>query len=214
MQALDNQKDYWNKVASTKTFTHPLNWDLLQNYFSPSNKILDYGCGYGRIVKELNKKGYNNVIGIDTSDELVLRGKNENNLNLQAIASPTEISNLPNLFDAVILFAVLTCIPSNEGQKNLISLLSNQLNKDGIIYISDYYLQSDSQEMNRYEYFNGDENNYGTFSLAEGATFRHHTREWIQELLASFDIIEENNIEVKTMNGHTAEAFQIIAKKK
>lgn len=214
MQALDNQKDYWNKVASTKTFTHPLNWNLIQTYFSPSNNILDYGCGYGRIVKELNDNGYKNIIGVDTSDELVVRGKNENNLNLKAIASPNEISNLPHQYDAVILFAVLTCIPSNEGQKNLINLLNNQLKKDGIIYISDYYLQSNSKEMTEYEYFNDDKNNYGTFSLAEGATFRHHTQEWVHELLASFDIIEENNIEVKTMNGHSAEAFQIIAKKK
>ena len=26
---IDNQKDYWNSVAQQKTFTHPINIDLL-----------------------------------------------------------------------------------------------------------------------------------------------------------------------------------------
>jgi hypothetical protein len=61
---------------------------------------------------------------------------------------------------------------------------------------------------------NGDKDNYGVFTLPEGATFRHHTREWIAELLTDFKIMEERAVAVRTMNGHIAEAFQIVAMRK
>ncbi len=81
------------------------------------------------------------------------------------------------------------------------------------MYVSDYYLQKDSREMDRYEYLNGDKENYGVFTLNEGVTFRHHPKKWIKELLVNFEMIEEKYIEVVTMNKHKAEGFQIIAKK-
>ncbi len=50
---IDNQTKYWNKVAYTKTFTHPVNLTLLSQLIKKDEKIVDYGCGYGRIVKQL-----------------------------------------------------------------------------------------------------------------------------------------------------------------
>lgn len=214
MQTIDNQKEYWNKVASVKTFTHPLDEKMLLNYITKKDKILDYGCGYGRIVKLLKETGFENVLGVDTSTELVNRGNTENQLTLQAINSVEEIAKLPNQFDCILVFAVLTCIPSNHGQRELINKLHSKLSDKGYLYISDYYLQDDVSEIGRYEYFNRDSENYGVFSLPEGATFRHHTQEWIKTLLASFRIVEEKRIDVKTMNGHSAKAFQLIAQKK
>jgi hypothetical protein len=98
-------------------------------------------------------------------------------------------------------------------QMELMDILFSKLKPGGIIYISDYYLQTDSIEVERYNYLNNDKQNFGVFTLLEGAIFRHHTHEWIKHLLKDFQIVNENMIEVKTMNGNSAEAFQIIAKK-
>ncbi|WP_318484851.1 class I SAM-dependent methyltransferase [Photobacterium leiognathi] len=38
------------------------------------SKILDFGCGYGRITKQLSELGYREVVGIDSSKEMVKRG--------------------------------------------------------------------------------------------------------------------------------------------
>jgi SAM-dependent methyltransferase len=210
---IDNQTEYWNKVAEAKIFTHPLDKKIINKYLTPINLILDYGCGYGRTVKELVDLGYSNIIGFDTSNELINRGKNEHNLPLIHITNPLDLSVQDNSIDFILLFAVLTCIPSNNGQKDLINLIRNKLKTGGILYISDYYLQNNSLEMERYEYLNGDKNNYGVFSLTEGATFRHHTPEWISELTKDFKILLENPVEVMTMNGHSAKAFQLVIQK-
>jgi SAM-dependent methyltransferase len=210
---IDNQKEYWDEVAEIKTFTHPIDLELINNFLNNQSRIVDFGCGYGRIVKQLTDLGFENVCGFDTSKELIARGISSNNLDLYYIDNPKELKLEDNSIDCIILFAVLTCIPSNEGQKDLIRLLISKLKKGGIIYISDYYLQENSVEVERYEYLNGDQNNFGVFKLPEGATFRHHTKEWIKTLTKDLDILIENPLIVRTMNGNIAKGFQIIGKK-
>jgi SAM-dependent methyltransferase len=210
---IDNQKEYWDEVAEIKTFTHPIDLELINNFLNNQSRIVDFGCGYGRIVKQLTDLGFENLCGFDTSKELITRGISENNLSLYHIDSPTELKLEDNSIDCIILFAVLTCIPSNEGQKDLMRLLISKLKKGGIIYISDYYLQENSVEVERYEYLNGDQNNFGVFKLPEGSTFRHHTKEWIKTLAKDLDILIENPLIVRTMNGNIAKGFQIIGKK-
>ncbi|MFM2223923.1 MAG: hypothetical protein RJA07_125 [Bacteroidota bacterium] len=207
------QQQYWNKVAKEKTFTHPLNISLLEKFVSKNSCIVDYGCGYGRIVKELNDNGFNVVKGFDFSVELINRGHKNGVENIFQIDSAIDLPIKNNSVDCFLLFAVLTCIPDNQSQIELIEILFKKLKTGGIIYISDYYLQTNSVEVNRYEYLNNDKENFGVFTLPDGATFRHHTKDWIKFLLKDFQIINENLMEVKTMNSNIAEAFQIIVKK-
>ena len=91
--------------------------------------------------------------------------------------------------------------------------MNSILKNGGILYISDYYLQQSRLEVKQYEYFEDAKDNYGVFTLHEGVTFRHHTREWIMELLRPFEMVSEKIVEVTTMNGHSAEAFQIVARR-
>ncbi len=209
---IDNQKEYWDKVAQQKTFTHPLNTDLLLQDTDKHAAIIDYGCGYGRLVNELMEAGFSNIAGYDTSIEFIKRGQ-QNYLPIHHIPTPEELPMEDSSVDCFLLFAVLTCIPSNNGQSDLMQLLHSKLKPGGIIYISDYYLQENEISKNRYTYFNNDMDNYGVFSLPEGATLRHHTPAWIKSLVENFTIREEQLIEVKTMNGNRATAFQLILKK-
>ena len=210
--SIDNQKEYWDSVAQQKIFTHPININLLLRYVDRHSPVIDYGCGYGRIVHELLEAGFSNVAGYDTSIELVNRGK-INHLPIHHISDPALLPLEDNSVDCFLLFAVLTCIPSNIGQSDLIKLLHSKLKPGGIIYISDYYLQDNEISKSRYTYFNNDIKNFGVFSLPEGATLRHHTKEWIVSLVKDFTIQVEVMIEVKTMNKNSADAFQMIIQK-
>ena len=209
----DNQSQYWDRVAGTKTFTHPIDLELMQNYVHKDSMIVDYGCGYGRLVDVLNNAGYTKVKGYDTSLELIKRGITSGVVNLNHIVNPSAMLEVDNSIDCLILFAVLTCIPNNQAQEKLMEVLYLKLKPGGIIYVSDYYLQSHSVEVKQYQCLNDDQENYGVFTLPEGATFRHHPRAWIMKLLADFQIEMEMNIEVSTMNGNKGEAFQLIGRK-
>ena len=210
---VDDQTDYWDSVATIKTFTHPLDIGLLTSYVNTTGKIIDYGCGYGRLVEQLLDAGFVNVTGYDTSKELIKRGVEKRILPLFQIHDLNGIAVNDNTVDAVLLFAVLTCMPSNSAQQSLIDFLYSKLKPGGIIYISDYYLQDDRTEVGSYQYLDGDKNNFGVFSLPEGAVFRHHREDWIAALTKHFRLREHNMIDVKTMNGSSAKAFQMIVQK-
>jgi len=75
MNLVENQKEYWNSVADEKKFTTPFHIDVFSKYVSKSSKILDVGCGYGRVLNELYNNSYNNLYGIDFSEKMIERGK-------------------------------------------------------------------------------------------------------------------------------------------
>lgn len=210
---INNQSAYWDSVAASKTFTHPIDVGLLSAHISKDAAIADYGCGYGRVVKTLGDAGFTNVQGFDTSAALIARGSKAGVGGLWHIVGPADLPLPADSVDCILLFAVLTCIPGNDGQRQLVELLRSKLKPGGLLYVSDYYLQPSSTEMSRYESLNGDPMNYGVFSLPEGATFRHHTREWIQELFAGFTVVHEALVPVHTMNGAEAQAFQMLLRK-
>lgn len=54
-------QDYWNQVGSKKEFEDPLYLERLSNYLTLDAKILEYGCGYGRLLQILKSNGYSNL---------------------------------------------------------------------------------------------------------------------------------------------------------
>ena len=211
---IDNQVQYWDREGIKKTFHHPVNFELLAEIIGKDARILDYGCGYGRVMKALSQKGYTCVEGVDFSPEMIEYGRRIHpELDLKVISSP-HLPYSDREFDAVILFTVLTCIPRNETQISLIRELKRVLRVGGLLYISDLSLQSDERNLKRYGEFEKKYGTYGVFELAQGAVLRHHDRGWIESLTSDFEAIDFVEFEVETMNKNSAGAFQLFARKK
>lgn len=207
------QKAYWDSVAPTKEFTLPLQKELLSRWISPNDTILDFGCGYGRTLLQLRDLGYQNLIGIDFSKEMIRRGKALcPTLDLR-LRETEAIALSDQSVDAVLLFAVLTCIHRDEEQQFLIRELHRILKPGGILYINDYLLGSDSRNLQRYEEFQQKYGCYGVFELSEGAICRHHSEAWLQTLLSSFQTRHFQPLTFTTMNGHSASGFSWIGQK-
>jgi SAM-dependent methyltransferase len=210
---INNQNQYWDSVAWKKTFTHPLNIEVFRDHVTSESRILDYGCGYGRTVNDLLSYGYTNVVGIDSSLLMIERGhRMYPHLDLQVLPA-SGLSYADESFDAVLLFAVLTCIPTNKGQQDLLQNLIRLLRPGGLLYISDYYLQEDDRNRQRYERFATEFDVYGVFRLPEGTILRHHSVEWIETLTSEFRVIHLSEITVSTMNESLAKGFQYVGKK-
>lgn len=211
---VDNQVEYWDREGVKKTFRHPVNFELLAKIIDKNARILDYGCGYGRVMKALSQRGYICVEGVDFSSQMIEHGRRISpDLDFQVISLP----HLPygdREFDVVILFTVLTCIPRHEAQISLIRELKRVLRVGGLLYISDLSLQSDECNLKRYREFEKKYGTYGVFELPEGAVLRHHDREWVESLTSDFKTIDFVEFEVETMNKNSARAFQLFARKK
>jgi len=213
MNNLDQQAEYWDRVALEKTFTHPLDTALVGSFLSAGSRILDYGCGYGRLAAQLRDAGYASVTGLDVSPRMIERGLSEfPGLDLRASFGPP----LPfgdESFDLVLLFAVLTSIPSDRGQTGLIGEIERILAPGGFIYASDYP-QDDEKNLARYRENREKFGRYGVFELSDGGVMRHHDKAWLDGLLGGFETVSKKEISVSTMNGSSALAFQFFGRKK
>lgn len=214
MNELDRQTAYWDRVADSKTFSHPLRFDVFEKLVPRDASILDYGCGYGRTCEELLTHGYQNVVGADISRKMIERGlQGDPSLNLVCFDGG-ELPFADESFDACTLLAVLTCIPTDAGQAEVVRQLHRVLRPGGILYVSDYPLQDDERNAARYRSFESEYQTYGVFRLPDGAVVRHHDPARIAALLGGFDTLREDRFPVTTMNGNPAQIFQVIARKK
>jgi SAM-dependent methyltransferase len=208
-----DSRRYWDAAASTATFSHPLNLSWLDRFVAPEAAFLDYGCGYGRSLEALYEHGYRNTLGVDASAEMVARGaRTYPYLRFETIGVPP--LTLPDGgFDAVLLFAVLTCIPSDEDQCALITELRRLLRPGGVLYLSDPPLQPDRRNRARYDAGLNEFGVYGVFRTEYGAVFRHHDPAWLDSLLADFDVLARSEIDTITFNGNPTQAVQLIARR-
>ena len=145
---MDVQSSAWDTVAKKVIFTLDPDLGQFSNYVSRSDKILDYGCGYGRITLALHNLGYSQIIGYDTSAEMIARGIAEApTLSLKSYSPPT-IPEANNSFDAIICCAVLTCLPDPELQREAIKEITRILRPGGVLYMAEF-LRTSSINYNR-----------------------------------------------------------------
>jgi len=209
MPDLDNQVDYWNRMGPCKPFGHPVNFERLSQWLTPDSRILDLGCGYCRVVGLLFERSYHNLIGFDPAAAMVALARERfPAITFEELTSPPQV-NLPDFsVDVVLLFSVLTCVPTDGGQRAIIREAERILRPGGLLYISDLWLQTDERNRERYLRDEPKYGMYGVFDLPEGVTVRHHDPRWIEELTRDFDELALDHIDVHTMNGNLAKAFQ------
>jgi SAM-dependent methyltransferase len=209
MRRLDSQIDYWNRLGPTKRFHHPVNFDRLGQQVASNERVLDYGCGYGRVLGLLHERGYRNLIGVDPASEMVAEARRRfPAIRFEHLAEPPRLDMPANSVGAVLLFTVLTCVPSDDGQLAIIGEICRVLRPGGLLYISDLLLQADARNAERYAHDQPTHGTYGVFDLPEGATMRHHDPRWIETLTSGYEAVALDTIEVQTMNGHPAVGFQ------
>ena len=209
------QKDYWNRAAADKKFTTPFQLEVFEKYVPRDALVLDVGCGYGRTLDELYRAGWLSLIGVDFSEAMIERGRAAYpHLDLRVKRSAEKIDMPDGGADAVILFAVLTCISSNEEQERMIAEIRRVLRPNGILYVNDFLLNTDERNVARYEKFKDKYGEYGVFELPGGAVCRHHDEKWIKELLCGFTELEYSRLTFTTMNGHKSNGFYFIGRAK
>lgn len=118
---------------------------LFEKYISKSSRILDLGCGAGRVTFGLHKLGYQNLLGVDISQAMVLQAQTL----LQAYKNPTGLAfethsatalPYPNeSFDSIIFsFNGLMQIPTQEARQEALMEIHRVLEKDGVFIFTSH----------------------------------------------------------------------------
>ena len=177
----------------------------------PEARILDYGCGYGRALRTLHDAGFANTVGLDSSTAMIERGRAQwPDLNLQSCPGRA-IPFADHAFDAVLLLAVLTCLPRDADLEALLHEVRRVLRPGGLLLVNDFLLGADERNQARYARFVAQGLPLGVFNLPEGATMRHFAPERLRELLADFSELAWREQTFTTMNGNSARGVTVLA---
>lgn len=211
------QIQFWDRAAQSKVFSHPLDIGRLVQALPADAEVLDYGCGRGRLCGELAQNGFRDLIGVDYSGEMIDAARRDHAGLDFRVVNGAILPFANRQFDAVLLFAVLTCVASSQAQQQLVAELHRVLRPGGLLLVSDYPLQTDSRNVTRYDAFAREvasdaagtaDTPYGTFRLPDGGLVRHHTMQWFDSLFASFTVADRVSFDAVTMNGNPARIVQ------
>lgn len=207
-------QQYWNEIGSQKTFEDPLYLDKISKFLAPTSKMIEYGCGYGRMMRILKSAGYEHLLGFDFAPNMILRGKKENpDLDLRLLEKPGIIPCVDESIDGVFMSTVLCCITNKNELTSLITEISRVLKKRGILYITDFLLCDHPIYKEKYAQGLRDFGEMGFYTTSENLTVRHYTSSAILQLLGDFDIEWFEQFDFKTMNHNPARTFHCIARK-
>lgn len=209
-----DQKAYWNQAAAAKEFTTRLPLELFRRFVAPEAAVLEIGCGYGRVLDELDQAGYRNLAGVDFSEKMIERGRAAHpRLNLRVSSGPG-LDFPDRSFDAVLLFAVLTCLAADEDQRALIGEAERVLRPGGVIAVNDFLLNQDERNLTRYEHYEDQYGVYGVFEIPDGGVVRHHDPAWVFESLKAFETLHFEPVTYTTMNGHQSNGYHYFGRKR
>lgn len=203
-------REYWNGAASQKEFTIPLAPAFLASRVPPSARVLDVGCGYGRLLGELQGLGYTALTGIDLSPAMIARARSRHPGIAFVVVDHPPYPFSPDSFDLVLLFAVLTCIPETAAQETLVEEIHRLLAPGGYLYACDFLLNNDDRNRARYDRYAPEFGTRGIFRIPGGGVVRHHAPEHVAALLQAFEGIKYREEIFTTMNGHAARGVRVL----
>lgn len=136
------KKDY-NSIASEFSETRNFPWDefkVFEPFYDTKSDVLDLGCGNGRLLTFLRKKGYKSYLGVDQSVGLLKFARiNFPDEDFKAFDFSKKIP-LKKKFDAIFLIASLHHIPP-ELQIKTLEYCKSYLHKGGYIFMTNWNLR-------------------------------------------------------------------------
>ncbi len=189
-------QEEWNRIADDVNFN--LNIDLVRilRKIPVESKILDFGCGYGRISNLLHNSGYLNVVGIDSSLKMIQRGKKVFPELSFTVNSGSALPFPGCSFDVVIVCAVFTCITSLDTRISQINELRRVLKPEGLLHMVEF-----CSEPSR------------AFTASIGVPMLHSSPAQLRELISELQIVSEEVNNTKTIGDNKARRYSVFATK-
>lgn len=121
--------------------------DRLLHALPPGGRVLDLGCGAGRIALALGARGHE-VTGVDVSTRLINVARelvDERRLPVRLLqVDPTVLPFASGVFDAAIAIKVYCYIPYRSGRIDYLNEIGRVLRAGAVLLLSNYVVPSES----------------------------------------------------------------------
>ncbi len=208
-------RTFWEGRARAGTrFTAPGPDDSFFRRVGRESRLLELGCGYGRILGDLEHRGYQRLTGIDYSTAM-LRQASGNGFDVRlAAASASALPFADDSFDVVLAVALFTCIPDLRQQRLTADEIFRVLRPGGLLWASLFLLNRDSRNRERYHrQAEPGSAGWGLFRLEPGGLLRHHGLGHLRRLFRRFRWLASDVKRFKTMGGHSSRGLTLLGQK-
>ena len=134
---LDKTRQDYNLIAEDFSRTRGKMWEelkFLEEYIIDGEKVLDLGCGNGRLY-ELFKEKFVDYDGVDSAEKMIEIAKSRYPKIKFQVADALNLPFPENFFDKVISIAVLHHIPSEEFRLQFLKEVKRALKPEGKVIL-------------------------------------------------------------------------------
>jgi ubiquinone/menaquinone biosynthesis C-methylase UbiE len=200
--------EYWNTDGLLKKFDNPNLVLAHRGLIAKSDRILDVGCGYGRTLVELQQSGFDNLFGVDNSENMIGLARKATKLSEDRLkASSCDCLPFPDkTFEAVLLFAVLNCLPDVDREAEAISECSRVLKSGDYLMINDFLADESQSLVSEADRFGPRR----TILVDGKCTMRHTTVARISKMLFGLEVVDQRIAKIRSMNGNLVNLVKYI----
>jgi len=130
--------DYWRRCGKDTNFiTNNTIYPLypIDKYIKRDHKILECGCGLGRVLKHYYYQGYN-IEGIELNSNAVKMLLNEDPMIPVKMGNVLSIPYADGEFDVVMAFGVVSCLEQIQDRDRALNELRRVTKKGGLLCCS------------------------------------------------------------------------------
>lgn len=138
-------KTIYNSIAEEFSASRVFPWEELQvfiPYIEDNFKVLDLGCGNGRLLKvlqESNKKF--DYLGLDFADNLIEAAKKQFPDFSFQVADMESLNLAPQSFDMIFLIASFHHLQTKKARKKVLANIYQALKPDGLLFMTNWDLR-------------------------------------------------------------------------
>lgn len=138
---IQDTKNGYNLISEKFSQTRNHLWkdlEFIGSYCKKGDKVLDFGCGNGRLLDFLEKKDIE-YTGVDISNKLLTEAKNQSRglgINFQKISGLGSLPLESSSFNIVYAIAVLHHLPGREMRKRAVEEFYRILQPEGKVVIT------------------------------------------------------------------------------
>jgi len=134
----------YNDIAREFSATRAYPWRELQVFIphiKDNFKILDLGCGNGRLLKSLEQADKKlNYLGVDFSEDLIAQARDNHPKAKFVVADMSDLSFEANTFDMVFMVASFHHLPTKAQRLELLFKINRWLKPGGLLFMTNWNL--------------------------------------------------------------------------